>query len=494
MVHALREPLLERDDELELLRELIAGASAPAGVVALVEGPAGIGKSSLLAQAQAIGHEAGFQTATARASELERGFAFGLVRQLFEPLLSATTAAQRERLFAGAAGLAAPLFENLDDDVRPRSEASHAVLHGLYWLTVNLATAGPIAVTVDDAHWADAPSMRFLAYLVNRVGDLRVFVAVGVRLSEPGAEVEVLDELAASPSTRVIRPAPLSADAVADVVHAVLAADPEPAFSAACFEATRGNPLLLRELLSTLAAEAIAPTAEQAAHVLDVAPRSVARSVARRLRSLTPEAGKVARAVAVLGDGTELSAAAKLAGLDPPSAAAGAEALGRADILSRDALEFVHPVVRAAVYSELSPPQRAGEHRAAASILADQGAAEDQIALHVLAGDPGGDEWATAVLRRAARRARARGAPDIAATYLQRAISEPPRGDERGAVLVELALAELAAGRVAGLGPCGRRTTSRRIPAPERASRLSWGGRCTRPAISPRRPRCSRTR
>lgn len=447
----MTQQLLEREVELGTLRELIASAAGGAGAVALVEGPAGIGKSSLLREAFALAGQAGCETAAARGSKLEREFAFGLVRQLFEPLLSASAPKQRRRLLAGAAGLAGPLFEALDAELlSPRGEASQAALHGLYWLTVNLATDRPLVLVVDDAHWGDAPSLRFLAYLVNRLEDLPVLVVVGVRPLEAGAEVDLLDELAASPSARAIRPASLSVQGVERLVGAELAVAVDRSFADACYQATRGNPLLLRELLVTLRAERIEPVAAQAARVLEVAPRSVARSVARRLRGLGPDAGELARAFAVLGEGADLSVASRLAGVERGAAAVAVAALVRAEVLSPGGLDFVHPVVRAAIYSELSPPQRARWHRVAAGILAEAGADEDEIALHVLAGEPSGDRWVVDVLRRAARRAHSRGAPDVAATYLERAVSEPPPGGERVDVLLELGSAELAANRARG--------------------------------------------
>jgi DNA-binding CsgD family transcriptional regulator len=251
------------------------------------------------------------------------------------------------------------------------------------------------------------------------------------------------------PSFRLVYPLPLSIAAVDRLVRTTLGGDPDRSFAEACFEATKGNPLFLRELLTTLAAAGIAPRAAHASEVLKVAPRSIARSVARRLRRLPQEAGELARAVAILGYGADLTAAAKLAKLDPTSAAAASTTLAQEDILSPETLEFVHPVVRATIYSELAAPQRARLHRAAAGILAERGA-EDEVALHVLAAEPTGDQWVVDVLRRAARRAHSRGAPDVGVTYLERAISEPPADDQRVDLLVELGLTELAASRASG--------------------------------------------
>mgnify|MGYP003287810900 CR=1 FL=1 len=97
-------PLLERERELEEFERLRAAARRGEGAAAVVEGPAGIGKTRLLAAA-GEGAE-GLEVLRARASELERDFPFGVVRQLFEPVLFAAGAERRSRLLAGAGGLA----------------------------------------------------------------------------------------------------------------------------------------------------------------------------------------------------------------------------------------------------------------------------------------------------------------------------------------------------------------------------------------------------
>ena len=446
------QKLLEREVELGVARELIAGAKAGGGALALVEGAPGVGKTRLLREVSVLAREAGLEIAGARASELERDFAFGVVRQLFEPRVSGMLTERRQRLLAGAAGLTTPSFDALEPDgMGPRGEDLHSVLHGLYWLTANLAAEAPLAIIVDDAQWGDAPSLRFLTYLSNRLDGLPLFLAVGMRTSELASELDVLDELATNPMTRLIRPRPLSAAAVDELIRDALGADPDPSFSAACFEVTKGNPLLVREVLAVLSAEKTVPGAAQATTVRQVAPRSVARSVARRFRRLGPEAGELARAVSVLGDGAPLHAAARLARLDAAAAAEAADALAQVDILRSDALEFTHPLIRAVVYSELSPLQRGVQHRAAADILAKQGSRDDEVALHLLVCRPDGDPWVVSVLRRAARRALTQRARDVAATYLERALAEPPPAEERGQVLVELASVELISFRLTGL-------------------------------------------
>src|SRR5215207_7025009 len=144
--------LLERDHETAELDSALARTRGGTGQVIVVEGPGGIGKTSLLAAARASARGAGMLTLHARGSELERAFPFGLVRQLFEP----TAFKDPDRWFAGAAGLARPLFEAAGDD----EESSYARLHGLFWLCANLAAEQPLVVCVDDAQLAGATRLH----------------------------------------------------------------------------------------------------------------------------------------------------------------------------------------------------------------------------------------------------------------------------------------------------------------------------------------------
>ena len=65
-------------------------------------------------------------------------------------------------------------------------DPSFAILHGLYWLCANLAATGPLCLVVDDAHWADAASLRYLAFLLTRLEELDVALVVATRPREAG--------------------------------------------------------------------------------------------------------------------------------------------------------------------------------------------------------------------------------------------------------------------------------------------------------------------
>jgi predicted ATPase len=192
--------LLERDGETAALRVAVEQAAAGRGGVVLLEGPAGIGKTALV---EAVGPIAGEHDALvlgARSSDLDRGFAFGVVHQLLEPALAALDAAARERAFAGAAGRAAPLFSDAQGTAAPAEDPEHAVLSGLFWLVANLADERPVVLRVDDLHWADVASVRFLEFLGRRIDDLPVLVVGSLRPNEPGAPEGVLLELAGGPA------------------------------------------------------------------------------------------------------------------------------------------------------------------------------------------------------------------------------------------------------------------------------------------------------
>jgi DNA-binding CsgD family transcriptional regulator len=444
------EQLLERESELARIAELVAVARAGAGAYGVLEGPAGIGKSALVDAAGALAREEGFHVLSARGGELESDFPYGVVRQLFEPALARATARERRSFFSGAAAVARPLLE--PDTRQPEATFEQggrlfATLHALYWLTVNLAASAPVLITVDDGHWADAPSLRFLHYLRHRLEDVPLVLITALRTGEQVAESHLVTQLAPSDADERIRPTPLTEAVIADMMGEAVGVGPDRRLAAACHAATGGNPFLLRELAGALAAEGVASAEAAVDRVAGLGPGAVARSVLLRIARLPPGAGELAQAVVVLGAEAELRHAATLVELDQLAAAEGVDALVRAEILRPGVpLTFVHPIVRAAVYSDLAPGARMRLHERAAQLLAREGAAADVVAVHLLETEPAARPDTVAHLKTAAAHATASGAPEIAVNHLRRALAEPPAEDERNELLRELGRAELAAG------------------------------------------------
>jgi DNA-binding NarL/FixJ family response regulator len=271
-------------------------------------------------------------------------------------------------------------------------------MHGLYWLVANLAARQPLLLAVDDAHWADAPSLRWFAHLAARIEDLPVALLLAVR--DGADELPLLDDLRAL-GTR-LRPGPLGPDAATALVRRRLGTLPGDRageeLCRECHASTGGNPFLLEALATALRDG-------------DQKAEPIAQAVLRRIG---PEARRLTRALAVLGGPAPLRQAAALAGLDLPAAARLADRLRAADVLAPGSvLEFAHPIVRTAAYESIPPGERA-------LALAEHGASLRRSGQRTRAREP---------LLRALDLAERTGAADLAAEVRQEllAVGARPR-------------------------------------------------------------------
>ena len=435
-----REPLLERDHELELIARAVARAGTREGATLVVEGAAGVGKTQLLREAAARAADDGVYAMVATGGELERDLGWGVVRGLLASAVEDDSARWK-----GAAALALPIFS----DAAVAAEASlGAMLHGLFWMVAQLADERPLLLVVDDAQWSDLPSLRWLGYMAARIHDLGAVVAIGVRSGEAGIAGQMLEAVAGAPATRRLTVRPLSRQASDDLVsHELVGSDEE--ICLACFEATRGSPFLLRGLLDELHGRAMVLPAD----IPMIQPEGIARWVRRRLGALSPQAQQLAPAAAVLGIAVPLHQAAALSGLDPSQATEAADELARARLLDPGLpLRFTHPLVREAVHEMLGPAERAASHAHAARILQQAGNRPGEVAVHVLHVEPRGDAGLVDVLLAAASESMGRGDPNTTVALMRRALREPPKQPRHAEVLHTLGLAQAALGDEEGFG------------------------------------------
>ncbi|MFJ9968977.1 helix-turn-helix transcriptional regulator [Streptomyces avermitilis] len=439
--------LLEREKEVEALSSLIESVKVTPGNLAVIEGPPGIGKTRLLREAQEKAIKSGYHALIGRGSPLERTLSWGIVRQLFEPQLMRRDSKERRRLLAGAAEGAEIALYNISPQVPAGGDFS--ILHGLYWLTINLSYDHPLILLIDDLQWADVASLRFLKYALHRLDQIPVFVICSVRSGsgdyQDGAGADILNAIVAD-CDQVLTPRPLSLNATRSLTEEFEAKEPaDPSFIKACHDSTGGNPLLLNRLLP-LAAEHLNFTAKNSHQILQIGPQAVARHVAAQLSRLPSSATALAQAVAIIGDEAPLSYAAELADLGMSKAASLVASLQGANILSSagtgetTTLQYVHPLVQATVYKNMAADVRESGHIRAAELLSEGGASAEKAAAHLLSIPLRDNPDHFAILRLAAGEASRRGSPDAAYVYLRRLVEYSAPKIERLEILIQTGL------------------------------------------------------
>jgi DNA-binding CsgD family transcriptional regulator/Tfp pilus assembly protein PilF len=463
--------LLERERELSEVETLLGSALDGEGGALFVEGDAGIGKTALLLAAAASARAQGFDVLQARADALESELSFGVCMQLFHGLGRRANG----DLFGGAAALAQPVLSGgFAFAGAPGEDRTLPLINGLYWLCANLAEQGPLLLSVDDAHWSDVPSLRFVHFLGRRLEGLPVALLVAARpTGASGVAAEVLGALTAQPEVALVRPGGLSAAAAAQLVESELG-EFEPEFAEACLELSGGNPLYLRELLRAAVGQGLSPTGHDVDALCELRPKRIADSVLARVAAIGDGARRLAEVASVGGGRLHLRDTAALAGLDQRDAQAAADALaGLAILAPGEPLAFTHPLVHAAVYEAIPDASRADLHGRVGELMRDTGASDEAVAAHLLSASRRGGPWVLDVLESAATAAMSRGSPAAAAHYLRRALEEGPAGERRAQLLIALGLAETEAGDPEG---ASRLTDAvELLPAPEQRAGVLLG-------------------
>lgn len=457
--------LVERTDALDRLVRLGEQARAGAGGLLVLEGEAGTGKTSLLRDAARWARESRLEVACATGHPIEAALAFGVLRQLLEPVLARRSARDRARLASGPGRAMVAMLEGEQAAAADELELAHAA----YRLVGELVADGPLLLVVDDVQWADRSSVMFLLYLAQRLGTLPVALLVSARRGEPSDAGDLLVRLLAEARHATTTLDPLSPDACTELVRRRFP-DARPLFCAEAARVTGGNPLLLGELLDAVARSGDEPDDAAAARLQETSSISLQRSTGLRLASAGDAGRSVAEAVAVLEPGAPLRRVAALARLAPEEAALASDALVGVGLLrSSDPPEFAHPLMRATIRSAIPEAERGLRHGRAAALARDDGATAEQVAAHLIWSTPTGDADAVASLRAAAGTARSRGAAESARRYLERALAEPPSPQVRSHVLAELAEAELLAGRHSALERLDQALEAAADPATEAA-------------------------
>ncbi|MFD3573174.1 ATP-binding protein [Streptomyces sp. NPDC058644] len=448
-----KRPLFERESELvavdEALSELCGlsrdgsePTDRPRGALIAFAGRAGLGKTSLLAEARRRAAAKGCTVAPARGSDQEQRVAFHVARQLVQPLLASVPDAELRDVLGSWYGVVGPALGlcAAPDDAPPDPQG---LRDGLDWVLTHLAVQrAPLVVVVDDAHWADAESLSWLSAFAPRAEALPLLLVVAYRPEELPAHAEEFRGLPGRAGQRPIGLEPLSATAVARLVRDMLGARADDAFCRECWAVTAGNPFEAVELTAKVHDRGLTPD-EAGAHLLrDLAAAVKGSGLVARLERLGTSTVRFAWACAVLGTSISPTLAAAVAGIGEREADDCADRLRRARVLTgARTLEFVHPLIATAVYRAIPCGVRVALHGQAAWSVVNAGLGASAAARHLLEVHPDGDTWVVQQLRAAARETVRAGAPDAARRYLARALREPPAWEERAAVLYELGCA-----------------------------------------------------
>lgn len=434
--------LFERGPFLDELGALFTGSLAVASRCTVVEGPWGSGRTALLNAAADLAARSGCLVLRAKGGDMEEQTPFAVLGRLVETARAQGTGDVEVQERADALERLVADREAADPDPDPVPIASH-----FHRLVLRLREEAPVLLAIDDADRADPESLAVLKFLVRRLDHQQIWLMISSSPLHPGVGLRPIDGLLTESDTREFVLEPLRPAAV----EAILAGcaegqpDPDPDLVAACHEATRGSPFLLKAVLPSLqrtGVDASAPTVDQIAQVR--APR-ITQAIRSRMAGLPSETTDLLQAGAVLGGAVDPAVARELAGIAAGVAEQATDTAQQAGLIrSGRPLEFSAPLIGWAVYHDIPPARRSSLHARAARLLGRRGADAAVVARHLLATGPAPDPTTARHLGHVGRALAGSGREDLARACFDRALDGAPPPEERAGLLLELAAAELA--------------------------------------------------
>lgn len=407
-----RRHLSGRSHALDGLLRTAAAVRAGSARAVVVRGPAGTGRTALLAalaeRLTSTGMTVRHRTAPSGAREHQ------VLRDLFAP------------------------FDPFDAGL-PDAPAAYAVHRALHRRATGLLANGPLALLLDDAQACDETSLNGLGFVLRRATSLPLLVVLAQRTDHPGAGADALSALLAHDGCTALDLGPLDPAAIATVVTRALGRSPSESFLQHCAELSGGNPGLLTRLLTDVRAADIRPDADGLHRLRAIGEELLTRSATARLSGQAGHVRAVARAVAVLGH-TDPEPLGALSAVTGRRLTAALETLRRDGILApADGPAAMREAVRRAVLAELPAPEREALRARAARLLNDAGRPAGEVAAQLVHLKEPAEPWMPGVLREAAAQAPDRATARAAMRSLRRALAAGPTGGLRQEIRVELA-------------------------------------------------------
>ena len=380
-------PIRGRAGELKVIGALLTALVQGRGGVLVIEGPPGIGKSRLLTEVMALADKGGVRTLFGEAFEYQQTvpfFALFMATLHADPPVGDADALRR---LGGSADLRYWVVHDLAD-------AIHAA-----------AAQTPLAIVLEDIHWADNGTLLALRSLATARPDVAVLWVLTARTGAGGPAVQETLSVLQRADAAVLRVAAMSAGAVADMVCDAVRANADESLLNLAAKA-HGNPFLVRELVGGLGEEGrlnvSGGRAVASGHAL---PRRLGASMQQRLDHLSTDAGEVVRVAAVLPDRFSAGLLAAMLERQPASLMSAVEEAVRADLLVDDGeqLRFRHDLLRETTRQSLPQSLRRAMERQSASIMLGMGAAPAEVATQLARSAEPGDREAISALRQAAQ-------------------------------------------------------------------------------------------
>jgi DNA-binding CsgD family transcriptional regulator len=402
---AERSAIVGRDAELAALVSILGEAiDGPVGV--LIDGDAGVGKTTLWAALVADARARSWHVLSSRPAAAETKLTFSGLADLLEPYPDAIESLpQPQRRAIEVALVREEAAEPLDPVV------VHAAALGVVRA---LASARPVLLAVDDIQWLDGPSLRVLQYVVRRLLGDQVVVAVARRTGLGSDDALGLGRALAPERLRRVRIEPLAANALAQLLRARFELIIPPAQVRRIHRATDGNPFFALEIVRGLVARGALLAAGEGVPL----PATVREAVGDRVARLPKRAREALLVAAALSAPTAdlvAQVAGGAGGLDRAAASGVIAVMG-------GVIQFDHPLLAAAAYDDAGTAERRAVHHRIADLVTDQ----EERARHLALAAEGPDEDVAAELERAAVAAHARGAPDSGAELAELAVNLTP--------------------------------------------------------------------
>ncbi|HEX8452468.1 MAG TPA: AAA family ATPase [Longimicrobium sp.] len=439
-------PLVGREAEVAMLRELLDSADAGRGGMLVFSGESGIGKSRLLRAAAEDAERRGWSVAVGRAYPVEAGIPYAPVADLLLPIVRALSPEALATLTRGGETELAWLIPALH---RPGPEAQPELKTRLLWSFTEflgrLAARRPLLLLIDDLQWADASSLELLHFAARHLGDKRIALLASYNDTQGAAWLRALEQ--SRGNARVHPVVPLSREGTGALVSELFGDD--EALAELLYWWTRGNPFFLEEILKMLVKSgrlALQDGRWKGSELEGIElPRSIREAVMERVATLAPATREVAELLAVIGTGARYDELCEVSQASDAELVEALEELRRQRVLDERlegaavVYDFTHPMLRETLYGGLGLARARLLHARVAEALeslhgADTPEHAGRLAYHFVRSHARDAEKAVRYLAAAGRAALARYANHEAADYLGAALE---RSDGTAAGLVE---------------------------------------------------------